>query len=113
MVITQAVSVPFLALLGFSPWFSISAAAYLVRLALMNMSNPIYQAFVMEQVDEEARATVASLTSMSWNFGWAFSPTLSGWLQVNYGFPPIYIGTIITYILAIYLYWRFFGRTAR
>lgn len=112
VVVTQALSIPFLALLGFAPWFTLSAAAYLIRLALMNMSNPVYQAFVMEQVDEEARATVASLVSMSWNVGWAFSPTLSGWLQVNYGFTPVFLGTISTYVVAIYLYWRFFGRGA-
>lgn len=109
VVITQALSIPFLAMMGFLPWFGIAASAYLIRLALMNMSNPVYQAFVMEQVDEDARATVASLVSMSWNVGWAFSPSLSGWLQVNYGFNPVYVGTIATYVIAIYLYWRFFG----
>ncbi len=107
VVLTQALSIPFLALLGFAPWFWLSAAAYLVRLALMNMSNPVYQAFVMEEVPQEARATVASLVSMSWNFGWAFSPSISGWLQVEYGFDPIYLATIGAYIVAIYLYWRF------
>ncbi|MCA9973845.1 MAG: MFS transporter [Anaerolineales bacterium] len=113
VVVTQALSIPFLALLGFAPWFWLSAAAYLVRLALMNMSNPVYQTFVMEQVDQEARATVASLVSMAWNVGWAFSPTLSGWIQVQAGFGPVYIGTIITYVIAIYLYYRFFWRGAQ
>jgi MFS family permease len=112
VVVTQALSVPFLALLGFAPWFWLSAIAYLVRVALMNMSNPVYQTFVMEQVDEEARATVASLVSMSWSFGWAFSPTVSGWLQVRYGFDPIYLATIACYGVAIFLYWRFFWRKA-
>jgi MFS family permease len=110
VVVTQALSVPFLILLGFSPWFWLSALSYYVRLALMNMSNPVYQTFVMENVDPEARATVASLTSMSWNFGWAFSPTISGILQVNYGFSPAFLGTILTYILAIIMYWAFFWR---
>ncbi|MFO7679321.1 MAG: MFS transporter [Chloroflexota bacterium] len=110
VVVSQALSIPFLALMGFTPWFWVSALAYLVRLMLMNMSNPVYQAFVMEQVDEEARATVASLVSMSWNFGWAFSPSISGWLQVNFGFAPIFIITMISYVIAIFLYWRFFGR---
>ncbi len=109
VIVTQAVSVPFLVVMGFSPWFWMSGFAYLVRLALMNMSNPIYQAFVMEHAAPEARATVASLVSMSWSFGWAFSPTVSGWLQVNYGFTPVYVGTIASYAIAIYLYWRFFG----
>ncbi len=113
VVVSQALSIPFLVLMGFAPWFGVAAAAYLIRLALMNMSNPVYQTFVMEQVDENARATVASLVSMSWNVGWAFSPSLSGWIQVNYGFDPIFMGTIATYVVAIYLYWRFFGRAPR
>jgi len=110
VVVTQALSVPFLILLGFSPWFWLSALSYYVRLALMNMSNPVYQTFVMENVDTEARATVASLTSMAWNFGWAFSPTVSGFLQVNYGFGPAFLGTILMYTLAITMYWAFFWR---
>ncbi len=110
VVVTQGLSVPFLALLGFSPWFWLSAGAYYVRLGLMNMSTPIYQAFVMEQVDSSARATVASLTSMAWSFGWAFSPTISGSLQVKYGFGPSFIGTIILYTIAISMYWVFFLR---
>ncbi len=110
VVITQALSIPFLVLLGFAPWFWLSAAAYYIRLALMNMSSPVYQTFVMEQVEDAARATVASLVSMSWNFGWAFSPMISGWMQVNYGFGPPFLGTILLYSLSIYLYWVFFWK---
>jgi MFS family permease len=110
VVITQALSIPFLVMLGFSPWFWLSAAAYLVRVALMNMSNPVYQTFVMEHVEPSARATVASLVSMAWNFGWAFSPTLSGWFQVRYGFARPYLGTILLYTLSVLLYWTFFWR---
>lgn len=108
VVISQAISVPFLVLMGFSPWFWLSAGAYYIRLTLMNMSSPIYQTFVMERVDESSRATVASLTSMAWNFGWAFSPTISGTLQVRYGFGPPFLGTITCYIVAITMYWYFF-----
>ncbi len=108
VVITQALSIPFLILLGFSPWFWLSVVAYLVRVALMNMSSPIYQTFVMERVDPGARATVASLVSMSWNFGWAFSPIVSGWLQVRYGFAPPFILTIVLYTVSVAMYWAFF-----
>ena len=108
VMITQGLSIPFLVLLGFSPWFIISAAAYYIRLTLVNMSTPVYQTFVMEQVETSARATVASLVSMSWNFGWAFSPMISGWLQVNYGFGPPFLGTIFLYSISIFLYWQFF-----
>ena len=114
VVITQALSIPFLALLGFAPWFGLSAAGYFFRLALMNMAIPMYDAFVMEHVEPSARATVASLVSMSWTLGWAFSPSISGWIQLNYGFRPLFLGTIICYAVAIFCYWHFFGRaTAR
>jgi predicted MFS family arabinose efflux permease len=110
VVVTQALSIPFLVLLGFSPWYWLSVVAYLVRVALMNMSSPIYQTFVMERVDAGARATVASLVSMAWNFGWAFSPMISGWLQVRYGFGPPFALTILLYTISVVLYWAFFWR---
>lgn len=108
VVYTQGLSIPFLFLLGFSPWFWLSAAVYYIRLTLMNMGGPVYQAFVMEHVDPESRATVASLVSMANNFGWAFSPTVSGWLQVRYGFQPVFICTMVLYSIAVFMYWKFF-----
>jgi MFS family permease len=110
VVITQGLSIPFLILLGFSPLFWASAVAYYIRVALMNMSSPIYQTFVMEQVEPSSRAMVASLVSMSWNFGWAISPTISGILQVRYGFGPPFLGTIILYAISVFLYWFFWWR---
>ncbi len=110
VVITQGLSIPFLILLGFAPIFWVSAAAYYVRLALMNMSSPVYETFVMEHVEPSARAMVASLTSMAWSFGWAFSPSISGSLQVKYGFSIPFLGTISMYILAISMYWIFFWK---
>jgi len=113
VVITQGLSIPFLAMLGFAPWFWLSGTAYYVRIALMNMSGPVYQTFVMEKVEPEARATVASLVSMANSFGWAFSPSISGWLQVNYGFGPVFAGVLVLYTLSVFLYWKYFwnGKT--
>ncbi len=110
VVVTQLLSIPFLALMGFAPWFPLSAAAYYIRLTLMNMGLPVYQAFVMERVEPGARGTVASLVSMANNFGWAFSPTVSGWIQVHYGFAPAFLGTLVLYTLAVFCYWFYFWR---
>ncbi len=107
VVITQGLSIPFLILLGFSPVFWISGLAYYIRVALMNMSSPVYQTFVMEQVEPSSRAMVASLVSMAWNFGWVISPTVSGILQVKYGFGPPFLGTIFLYTISVFLYWYF------
>lgn len=113
VVITQGLSIPFLILLGFSPWFGVSALAFYIRMALMNMSGPVYQTFVMERVDPSARATVASLVSMANSLGWAFSPTISGWIQVNYGFGPAFMGTIVLYAISVYLYWAYFWKGSK
>ena len=110
VVYSQAISIPFLIILGFSPSFGLSAVAYFVRLTLMNMSTPVYQTFVMEQVEADSRAMVASLNSMVNSFGRAFSPVVSGWMQVNYGFGPPFLGTIFTYILSIWMYYAYFLR---
>ncbi|UCF29190.1 MAG: MFS transporter, partial [Chloroflexota bacterium] len=110
VVATQTLSIPFLIILGFSPLFWMSTIAYYIRLALMNMSSPVYQTYVMEHVEPSARATVASLVSMAWNFGWAFSPTISGYLQVQYGFGPSFLGTIILYTISTIMYYAFFLR---
>lgn len=110
VVITQALSIPFLILLGFSPVFWASGLAYYIRVALMNMSSPVYQTFVMEEVEPSSRAMVASLVSMAWNFGWVISPTISGSLQVKYGFGPPFLGTIFLYTISVFLYWYFWWR---
>jgi MFS family permease len=108
VVWTQILSIPFLALLGFSPWYWAAALAYLLRMALMNMANPVYQTFVMEDVEPEARATAASLVAMTWSSGRAFSPTVSGYIQVEYGFGPVFALVIVLYVIAVWLYWKFF-----
>jgi MFS family permease len=110
VVITQGLSIPFLILLGFSPMFWMSGLAYYIRVALMNMSTPVYQTFVMEQVEAKSRAMVASLVSMTWSFGRAISPSISGSLQVKYGFGPPFLGTIILYTISVFLYWYFWWR---
>jgi MFS family permease len=113
VVLTQGLSIPFMIILGFAPVFALSAMAFYVRMALMNMSSPIYQNFVLEQVDPGSRGTVASLHSMVWSFGRSFSPSISGYLQVAYGFGPPFLIAIGLYAVAIFLYWAFWLRKPR
>ena len=124
VIMTQALSVPFLLTLGIGAfvvtgnlatsavWFLITGVAYIFRLALMNLSNPIYQTFVLEHVPEGTQALTMSLSSLSFQFGWFIMPQLSGYLQVTYGgfgFVPVFFMVAFFYILAIALEWLFFG----
>jgi MFS family permease len=67
----------------------------------------------MERVDVKYRAMVASLASMAHQFGWAFSPTISGFLQVRYGFKPAFMVTIAFYLIAISMYYLWFWKNRR
>lgn len=113
VVITQGLSIPFMIILGFIPFLWPAMFAYLVRMGLMNMSNPIYQNFVLDQVDVTEQATIASLYSMIWRLGRSFSPTVSGYLQRDYGFGPPFAMAIALYAIAISMYWYFFLRGGR
>jgi MFS family permease len=110
LVITQLSSIPFLLLIGFSGVFWVSSFAFWVRAALMNMGNPLYSAFAMEQVEERERATVSGLMGMSWNIGWTIGPFVSGYMQANpnIGWQPIFLITCVLYILASVLMRSFF-----
>jgi MFS family permease len=112
LVLTQLASIPFLLLIGFSGVFWISGIAFWVRAALMNMGNPLYSAFAMEQVSERERATVSGLMGMSWNIGWTVGPFLSGYMQTNpnIGFQPIFVITCSLYVAAAILERVFFQR---
>lgn len=107
---TQFGSLVFLLLMGFSPLLWLSSMGFLMRSALMNMSAPLYTAFCMEHTPENRQGLVSSLLNMSWNIGWAIGPYVSGVVQQNQGFAPLFITTAILYFLAILITWIFFVR---
>jgi hypothetical protein len=127
-VLTQALSVPFLLMMGVSAWvvpsgsanitvwLIVAAVAYLFRLGLMNLGGPIYQTFVLEQVEEEAQALAASLNGLTFTIGWAIMPAVSGWLQVTFapfGFVPVFFTTATLYVTSTTLLWAFFRKVGK
>jgi len=112
LVITQIASVPFLLAIGFIPNLWVASLAFWARAALMNMGNPLYSAFAMEQVGERERGTISGMMGMSWNIGWTIGPFLSGYMQANpdIGFKPIFVITCSLYLLATVLERTYFQR---
>lgn len=113
VVATQFISLIFLLVTGFAPFLWLSAIGYLMRTALMNMSSPLFSAFCMEHTPENQQGYVNSLLNLSWNIGWAVGPFISGLVQQNYGFTPLFIATAILYLAAIIFAWFFFVREER
>ncbi len=113
IVLTQWLSLVFLLILGFSPFYGLAAFAFLMRSALMNMSVPLYDAFSMEQVHEREQATVVSIKETAWQLGWTVGPYISGVVQETHGFDPLFITTAIMYGIAVLLIWIFFRNSEK
>lgn len=110
VVLTQALALPFLVLLGFTPFLSLAVGAALTRAALFNMGTPLYDAFAMERSDEAARPTVIALINGAYSIGYAVAPLLSTYLQSAYGFGPLFLITTACYIAAVFVKYWFFIR---
>ncbi len=112
VVLVQAVSIPFLAVLGFSPilWTVIGAMA--IRNSLMNAGNPIFNAFAMERLLPRERATYAAAASLAWSLGWVIAGPWYSLLQATLGFTAGYavnfVTIIVLYTLGTFLVWRWF-----
>jgi MFS family permease len=110
LVLAQASSLVFLLLLGFSPFLGLSLIGFWGRSALMNMAHPLYSAFSMEQVPENEQGLLSSMLTLSWQTGWALMPTVSGFIQEQYGFSLVFIATAILYAISTALIWLFFNK---
>lgn len=110
VVLTQASSIIFLLILGFSPYLWLAVIGFLFRGVLMNMAVPLYNAFCMENVAEHEQGVVNSLISNAWTAGWAIGPFLSGLIQIRYGFQPLFLITASIYCLSILSTWVFFSK---
>jgi MFS family permease len=110
IVLTQALALPFLALMGFAPALGLVVGAALLRAALFNMGTPLYDAFAMERTHESARPVVIGLINGASSIGYAFAPILSTQVQAAYGFAPLFIATLTCYSLAVLAKYWFFAR---
>ncbi len=111
VVITQGLSIPFMIVMGFIYNFPLAILSFLMRMALMNLSGPVYLTMVMEETDESTRTPAASLYNMIWSMGRAISPSMSGPIQQAYGFDPVFGLTIGSYAVSVYMvYWWFVKR---
>ena len=109
IVFSQAASLAFLVMLGFSPYPWLAVIGFLVRGTLMNMVAPLFDAFAMERTVENEQGTINSIRNVAWNVGWAVGPYISGIIQQQYGFSPLFVTTTVLYGIAIVLTWSFFG----
>jgi MFS family permease len=110
MIIFQALSVPFLATMGFSGLILPTVAAAFIRTMLMNASWPIYSVFMLSHFKNKVHPLASALYTAGWSLAWAFGAKLSGTLQMDFGFNMSFLITIVCYCSATLLLSRWFLR---
>jgi MFS family permease len=116
-IATEAFSIPFFLLLALTTSFPVAVAAYVLRSALMNLSQPLWRNLMMEITPVTWRPAVNGVSMLCWNLGWAVSNQWggelidhsAGWLGAGFdGYALPMLLTIGTYLLAITLEALFF-----
>ncbi|MFN4046360.1 MAG: MFS transporter, partial [Acidilobaceae archaeon] len=65
-ILVAAPSIPLIVAMTLTPSYTIAATLYIVRSILMNVANPLYQAFERSLIPSEYRGRGASLISVAW-----------------------------------------------
>jgi MFS family permease len=110
LIASVSLSIPFLVVITYAPWLAAVVVAFLARQALMNMGEPVYQAFAQGTVAPERRGALNGMFALSWNIGWLAGPAVSGILQVRGGFELAFTFTIVCYLIYVPLLWWFWVR---
>jgi len=109
LLITRILATPLLLVMGFVPYLPAVVVAQWIRSGLSRLGEPLYLAFAMEQLEEGERVTGSSLLQMSWDTGNAIGPYISGIVQMQCGFAPLFVSTTMLYALSLICVYRFFG----
>lgn len=110
VALVQLSSIPFLLLFTSTSLLTIAAFGYIMRSAIMNMSNPVLSNFNMEVVSEEQRATVNSLIWMSCYTCVGLSTYAGGLMMAHNYYRLPFLLTCVLYVVATVLYYVFFEK---
>jgi MFS family permease len=109
IALTELVSIPLLITLGLIPLLPVAAVCYLFRQGFMDMSNGVLQVFSMEAVPERYRGLANSSYQVAFQVPWALTAPLGGVLIAHVGYPAVFLGGAVCYLLACGTLWRNFG----
>ncbi|MDD2805712.1 MAG: MFS transporter [Elusimicrobiales bacterium] len=108
LITFQALSIPFLATMGFSGFLLPTLLAAFARTMLMNAGWPIYSVFMLDHFPAGQHQAISALYTTAWNLTNSAGAKLSGRLQMDFGFTLPFLITITCYCAATLLLSRKF-----
>lgn len=112
-VLAQFGTLPFLLGLAFGPGVAIIAACFLIRGALISMSGPPLQTFLMGAVPEERRVVASEAFNVTWQVAGAVGVALGGEILQYFGYTPDFLIAAACYTASALLLLIWFGRHER
>ncbi|TFG31324.1 MFS transporter [Candidatus Thorarchaeota archaeon] len=111
VVVTELLSIPFLVMLWWAPVLQFAVLGYVMRSVLMNMSGPVSNAFFMEGLSKDERATAVGVVRTGDSLVRAIAANIGGWLLALglYRLPYLLVSGL--YILGIILFYGFFRKS--
>ncbi|MCJ7817604.1 MAG: MFS transporter [Candidatus Thorarchaeota archaeon] len=111
VVVTEILSIPFLVMLWWAPVLQFAVLGYVMRSVLMNMSGPVSNAFFMEGLAKEERATAIGVVRTGDSLVRAIAANIGGWLLALgfYRLPYLLVSGL--YVLGIILFFSFFRKS--
>lgn len=108
VIVTEALSIPFLLMLGWAPVLYIGVIAYVSRTVLMNMAGPVSNAFFMEGLTKKERATAVGITRTGDSFVRGVAAIIGGWLLARGLYRVPYLLVSGLYLLGVLFFYTFF-----
>lgn len=101
IVLVEGSSTVFMFAMALAPDPLLAGGLFVVRAALMNMSSPLSDSFLMGIIPAEQRSLASAINSLVWRLPNSVTTILGGWIIASgdYGL-PIYLGTGL-YVVAI------------
>ncbi len=109
----QIGSLPFLLTIVLIPNFAIVYFTFLLRGALMGMTQPIASDFAMEITSSKSKTMTSSIMRTSKSLARSGSASLGGWMIANYGYEVTYFLTFTMYLLGALLFLKSFKKADR
>jgi MFS family permease len=113
VVFTEALSIPFLLMIGLAESLPIAVIGYVSRTVLMNMAGPVSNALFMEGLTREERATAVGVVRTGDSLVRGIAANIGGWFLAMGMYQTPYFVVAGLYVLAIALFYLFFKNKER
>jgi MFS family permease len=108
IVLGRLLTGPVFLLMAFSWSLPVAAGFYVLRTLFTNVTWPVDNAFTMELVRPDYRATLAGLRSASWNLAWAIASGAGGLMIVQFSFLSIFATAAVFGVMGSLMYYHAF-----